>query len=43
MKKIKLNINRAIDFTNVMKYEAQVKDIHHKMERYESLGHEFLG
>ena len=43
MKKIKLNINRAIDFTNIMKYEAKVKDIHNKMEKYESLGHEFLG
>lgn len=43
MKKIKLNINRAIDFTNVMKYEQQVKDIHDKMEKYESLGNEFLG
>ena len=43
MKKIKLNISRAIDITNVMKYEAKVKDIHNKMEKYESLGHEFLG
>lgn len=43
MKKIKLNINRAIDFTNVMKYEGKVKEIHDKMEKYESLGNEFLG
>ncbi len=43
MKKIKLNLSRAIDFTNIMKYEAQVKEIHNKMEKYESLGHEFLG
>ncbi|MGL5308823.1 MAG: glucose-6-phosphate isomerase, partial [Metamycoplasmataceae bacterium] len=43
MNKIKLNINRAIDFTNVMKYEKEVKEIHDKMERYESEGNEFLG
>ncbi|MGL5617516.1 MAG: glucose-6-phosphate isomerase [Metamycoplasmataceae bacterium] len=43
MNKIKLNISRAIDFTNVMKYEKQVKEIHDKMERYESEGNEFLG
>ncbi|MGL6125089.1 MAG: glucose-6-phosphate isomerase [Metamycoplasmataceae bacterium] len=43
MKKIKLNINRAIDFTNVMKYESKVKEIHGKMEKYESIGNEFLG
>lgn len=43
MKKIKLNINRAVDITNVMKYEKKVKEIHEKMESYESLGNEFLG
>lgn len=43
MKKIKLNINRAIDVTNIMKYKNIVKDIHDQMEKYESLGNEFLG
>ncbi len=43
MKKIKLNINRAVNLTNIMKYEKQVKEIHDEMEKYESLGNEFLG
>ena len=43
MKKIKLNINRAMNLMDVMKYEDKVKEIHDKMEKYESLGNEFLG
>ncbi|MDK2819706.1 MAG: glucose-6-phosphate isomerase [Mycoplasmataceae bacterium] len=43
MKKIKLDISRATDMTNIMKYAKKVQDIHNKMESYESLGNEFLG
>ena len=43
MKKIKLDISRASDMTNIMKYAQKVQIIHDKMESYESLGNEFLG
>ncbi len=43
METIKLNISRAVELANIMKYEKLVKIIHDKMESYDSIGNEFLG
>lgn len=43
MKKIKVDFKRAIDIKKIFEYEKEVKNIHEKMEKFETEGNAFLG
>ena len=43
MKKIKIDFAHAIDLKNIFIYKDRVKEIHEKMEKFETAGAAFLG
>lgn len=43
MKKVKIDFKRAIDQNQILKYSDKVKEIHDRMEKFETEGAAFLG